>query len=509
MFGFWRRRRDVAKLEKQAVMPQAPTGTQPVGEAHLKSSSKPIRTEDAQSEASQHAIDKIESDPSQVAPPEPLPDPPVSTGHLVGEVAEVSAAHARSDDTSTTLATSVLSQVDDQDAELQAAGPAPKKVVEQPQVTELTTTYFTPGSYSGLNPAMALSMPPNLSSLIRHSRTSTQPSEYGPSRQQTTSDLSAYLVTQKPASVAEALHATLPPGALPVVDPILAGVFLTRAETDPRVPPGAVQGYLEDPAILIPATQLLNRVVQNWVDGGRPLKLNNLLALARGIIDDPPAALLLCHNVTHAFANYSPALRWHVLDRARGEYTDGSLVYTAKIKHPDCVLGPAGNPIFFALFAGADLPANKPSLWARHFAIATATAYAAKSRLALQGAPLTQFVTAFTDAIELATRSMVDPSQAPKPDYRAWLWANALSFVDLAELPATEAELAMIGRADLHATAFGLAQVGAAIGAGWRWYMPSTSTVPIPGTGQASPSPAILDPGRELTSAHSEPETPS
>jgi len=76
-------------------------------------------------------------------------------------------------------------------------------------------------------------------------------------------------------------------------------------------------------------------------------------------------------------------------------------------------------------------------------------------------------------------------------------------------LPATEAELAVIGRADLRATAFGLASAGAAIGAGWRWYVPSISNVPVPGTGQASPSPSVLDPGRELASAHSEPETPS
>jgi hypothetical protein len=508
MFPFWRKRRDVAKLEEEAAIPQAPTATQPIGQSHLESSGKPARTEhDTQSEASQPDFDKTES--HQSAAPEPPPDPPVSTGHTAGEVAEVPAARARSDDTSATLATSVLSQVDDQDAELKTQGPSPTMVVDQPQAAELTITYFTPGSYAGLNPEAQPSTSPYLSGLIRHSRRTRQPAGYELSGQQATSDYAAYLVTQKTASVAEALQAALPPGALPVIDPILAGAFLTRAEADPRVPRAAVQSYLEDPAILIPATQLLNRVVQNWADGGRPVRLDDLLAMAREIIDDPPTALLLCYDVTRAFANYSLALRWHMLDRKRGEYTDGSLVYTAKIIHPDCVPGPADNPIFFALFAGPDLASHSPPLWARHCAIATATAYAAKSRLAPHDAPLTEFAITFTDAIETTTRSMIDPLQSPNPGYRAWLWANALSFAQLADLQATEAEMAVIGRADLHATAFGLTQVGAAIDAGWRWYVPSVDTVAVSGAAQVSASPSILDPGRELASAHSEPETPS
>jgi len=506
MFPFWRKRRDVAKLKEKATRPQAPAATQPVGHSHLQSSGKPVRTgDDTQSEANHPDFDKTAS--HQAAPPEPLPNP-VAPGNIASEVAKMPDARP-SDDASGPISNPALSQADEQNAEIKPQGSAPTMVVDQPQVTELATTYFTPGSYAGLNSEAQPSTPPYLAGVIRHSRGSMQRSQYGSSRQHANSDVSAYLVTQKTVSVAEALQASLPAGALPVIDPVLAGVFLTRAEADPRVPRAAVRSYLEDPAILISATQLLNGVVQNWVDGGRPLRLDDLLAMARGIIDDPPTALLLCYDVTRAFANYSLALRWHILDRTRGEYTDGSAVYTAKIIHPACVLGPADDPIFFALFAGPDLAAHSPSLWARHCAIATATAYAAKSRLAPHDAPLTEFAITFTDAIETATRSMIDPLQTPKPGYRAWLWANALSFVQLADLQATEAELGVISRADLRATAFGLAQVGTAIDAGWRWYVPSINTVALPGADRVSPAPSVLDPGRELASAHSEPETPS
>ena len=172
-----------------------------------------------------------------------------------------------------------------------------------------------------------------------------------------------------------------------------------------------------------------------------------------------------------------------MLERERGEYTDGSVVVTARVNHPDCVLAPPENPIFFVLFTGADLQSNRPSFWPRHFAMATAAAYAAKSRLAIRDTPLTEYAIEFKDAIEQATRSMIDPSQPPKPEYYAWLWANALSFVELADMRAIEPEVTEISRAGLRATAFGLAQVGATFDQKWRWSLPSGDTLPIPAAG--------------------------
>jgi hypothetical protein len=230
------------------------------------------------------------------------------------------------------------------------------------------------------------------------------------------------------------------------------------------------------------------------------LKRDNLLAMAREVVDDPPTALLLCHNVIRAFAHYSVALRWHLLDPLRAEYTDGSSIYIAKTNHPDDSLGPPENPIFFALFAGADLAMSEPSRWTRHFALAMATAYAASSRLASSGALVSKFTLAFTDALESATRRMIDISQPPRADYRAWLWADALSFVELAGFERPEPELLADARADLRACAFGLIHTRADLNPAWRWHSPSKGTPLFAQANQIVTPPLVLDPIRELGS---------
>ena len=282
-------------------------------------------------------------------------------------------------------------------------------------------------------------------------------------------------MTQTPVLGARTQHAATPTAALRGIDPVLAGVFLTHGEGDPRVPWAAVRAYLEAPALLDAAIELRDRVIRNWAGGGPPLTAIELLSTARDVVDDAPTALLLCHNVTRAFAHGSNVLSWHMLDPARGEYTDGSTVYTAEIRHPADAVGPDDNPIFFALFAAGDLGAAAPSRWARHFAIAVAAAYAAASRLAVDDAPATPFASAWSRDVDEVTRSMVDRSQPPSPGYRAWLWAGALSLVSLAGLPTEAEDPADAGLDDLRAVVFGLAQAGADVDSAWLWYAPSGS----------------------------------
>ena len=238
-------------------------------------------------------------------------------------------------------------------------------------------------------------------------------------------------------------------GALAVIDPALAGIFLTHGEADPRVPWGGHPGLPGGPR----------------ADRRRPSSC---------VVDDAPTALLLCHNVTRAFAHSSIALSWHLLDPSRGEYTDGATVYTAAIHHPESVPGPADNPIYFLLFAAGELGAAVPSQWPRYFAIATAAAYAATSRLATDDMPATPFALAWSRVVEEVTGSLVDLSQPPRPDYRAWLWAGALSSVSMSGLPPGAEERSAAALADLRAAAsLGLAQAGAKVNLAWRWDLPS------------------------------------
>lgn len=480
MFLFWRKQRPAKKLEDQVAISKVSTGTQPVCQPQLESVGEPAGTQNKQAGEAETVPGELEPHHlNQLASLGPISGSTTSPELILSESAAAPDDRARSDDSSALLPSSLVSQVEEQNVEFQTAGLAPTMAVDQPQATESTIMYFTPGSYAGINPAAVRFMPASSSDFIRYPRASSEPAKYGLSADQATFEFSDYLVTRKPASVVEALQAVLPSGSLPALDPIIGGLFLTRAESDPRVPAEATRAYLEDPAILVLTIQLLNRVVQNWSNGGGPLRPDELVTLAGGIVDDAPTALLLCHNVTRAFANYSSALRWHLVDRTRGEYTDCALIYTAKINHPESVLSPSENPIFFCLFTAGDFTSDKPSLWPHRFAIATAAAYAAKSRVALGGTLLTNFATEFKDAIEQATRSIVDPSQAPRPDYRAWLWANALSLVELTDWRGTESELAEISRSDLRATAFGLAQVGTTLDQKWRWSVPSGDRLPI------------------------------
>jgi hypothetical protein len=373
----------------------------------------------------------------------------------------------------------------------QSSDPLPPEIPPPYELGEINfrISYFTAGAYaSSETGAGEPTMQPSTGELLAEPLSPPAPL-----------DVSSYLVTRTP-SFGQDAFSNPPGGALLTVDPVLAGVFLTRAESDPRVPRAATWAYLEDPAVLAPASRLLSRVVQNWSNGGRPLKREDLLAMARDIVDDPPTALLICHNVIRAFAHYSVALRWHLLDPLRAEYTDGSSIYIAKTNHPDDSLGPPENPIFFALFAGADLPISEPSRWTRHFALAVATAFAASSRLGSSGALVTKFALAFTDALESATRRMIDLSQPPRADYRAWLWADALSFVELAGFERPAPELLAEARTDLRACAFGLIHTRTALNPNWRWHSPSKGTPLFVPANQPAPSPLVLDPAQELES---------
>jgi hypothetical protein len=333
------------------------------------------------------------------------------------------------------------------------------------------TSYFSPAGYAGPARLAVPFIAPDLRRRLGQVSDAPEPPEDSSSPPSPPADLSAYLVTRMPRWGAVPSQEALTDGAIRAIDPVLAGVFLTHGEADPRVPRAAVRAYLEDPVILAAAIELRDRIIQNWEGGSPPLTTGDLLVFARDLVDDAPTALLLCHNVTRAFAHGSIALSWHLLDPARGEYTDGETVYTAEIPPPDSLPSPPDNPIFFLLFSADDLGVA-PSGWARHFALATAVAYAATARLAPDDAPETPFALAWAREVEEVTGSVVDLSQPPSPAYRAWLWAGALSSVSLTGLPPDAEDRSDFARADRRAAAFGLVQAGTGVDLTFGWPTP-------------------------------------
>ena len=182
----------------------------------------------------------------------------------------------------------------DGDAE-QVFDPVP--MAQQLSANGLRSAYFAPAGYVGSDRSGVPFLAPDLRRRLMQASEAPEPPD-DPSSP--SADRSAYLVTRTPRWGDAPAQQALPGGVIAALDPVLAGVFLTHGEADPRVPREAVHAYLEAPELLAAAIELRNRVLQNWEGDGAPLRTEELLSIARGLVDDPPTALLLCHNVTRA-----------------------------------------------------------------------------------------------------------------------------------------------------------------------------------------------------------------
>src|SRR5262249_52049584 len=113
------------------------------------------------------------------------------------------------------------------------------------------------------------------------------------------------------------------------VDPLLLTLFFNGREADPMVPAEATSEYLTEPALLAHAIDLERRLLAHWASGGSPVFTRQLYDLALQIVPHSGTALLLCHNVTKAFARGGEAIPWRVINRTTGEYSDGASSYRA------------------------------------------------------------------------------------------------------------------------------------------------------------------------------------
>jgi hypothetical protein len=263
-----------------------------------------------------------------------------------------------------------------------------------------------------------------------------------------------------------------PSGRVTSVDPLLLTLFLGDREAGPIVPAEATSEYLTEPALLAHAISLRGRLLQHWTSGGAPVTTRQLYDLALQIAQHPGTALLLCHNVTKAFARGGEAIRWRVINRAAGDYSDGQSAYSAA-GLPAAFAAPS---IFQALFAAAELGIADAGYWYRFFACATAACYAASAQTRMPALSSTP------DA-EQAARRIVDVGRQLRcgtceltPAYRGWLWVNAWVFVETANYSRNQAAAHAESRNSLQGVCFGMAQADRSPDSGWRWAVPAVGS---------------------------------
>jgi hypothetical protein len=216
----------------------------------------------------------------------------------------------------------------------------------------------------------------------------------------------------------------------PAADPaVLAGVDVALFTTFLLTPEGedreATAAYLGLPTLAPKASGLRDEVIRLWQMGQTPLTPTALFDRAMTLTPHAGTALLLCHNVTRAFARGGQTVRWRKTDRLRGDYTDGAYRYSVQVPSSPGGLQtlPVRPSLFYFLFSPGALTNRDPGLWCRYFAAASVAWFAAR-KLAFAGAATPG---AMVTAVASAAREV---AAANGPRSPGWLWANTLFYYD-------------------------------------------------------------------------------
>ncbi len=334
--------------------------------------------------------------------------------------------------------------------------------------------YFTPAQYAGMSTAGWL-LAPDLAFQLRKEAPRQLPAsasapspriEPVPPVQSPRNEVIDFLMVGKPVAPPDV--STSRPGVLASVDPGHFTEFLIGPEGDP-----AFSMYLAEPLLLEMALALRARVLRNFAAAKQPFTAAALLAEAVSIAPHQGTALMICHNVTKAFARGGAAIEWTKTDRIRGEYSDGVTSYhAAGSMHPAArSVGSAVPSIFYLLLAAAEFGVVDPGDWYRYFGMAALGWYTGSGSLAVSATRQPPGNT--TGWIGLA-RSM---QNASPPAPASWAWANAVSFWEGAVFARSQKSCAAMGRVQLRGARAGIELAGRKAGPEWRWFVPKAGSV--------------------------------
>ena len=272
-----------------------------------------------------------------------------------------------------------------------------------------------------------------------------------------------------------ALLAASPPGVAPsvaaLIDTIDFSAFNAYAssweKTALRSYPEASVLVLTDPAIPPKVTELRDWLLSSWLSGESAANKDQLYAEALSLTLEPGSALILCYHVCQMFARGFKTVYWQrvetwidwdaggpipagakalpTLDPAsRDDYYDGTKFYRP-VELDGALSGevlqvgvPPRDTIFYLLFDKNDeLGVGDPGDWYQFFLMASIAYYTATGRATDRDLPENITEQLITGLVRSTLQGMQKVGCMPEVPFgsmdsydAAWLWANALSFVE-------------------------------------------------------------------------------
>lgn len=344
--------------------------------------------------------------------------------------------------------------------------------------------YFTPARYEPGGSGFPALMAPDLAfrahqrsqrlpKLVSAPETPVAPEAPAEPRPMPPSALERFITSTGSLSPAE-------PGLVTSLDPVLFSAFALWPEAHLEVPPQATRAYLEEPTLAGLGRELRDLVLRNWSDGGAPLTPPGYAALSSSIVNHAGTAMLLCHNVAKAFARGGVAIEWRKVNRPGGEYSDGVRDYSAFTIHRQGLVRPTAlsNPsIFYLLFSARPLGTGDPGDWYRYFAISTLATYTLHSATVRSVHIESGQAFDWANRLDRIAGMIGDSTLESNTGYKAWLWANAISFGEWGFWGRTQARASEASRLALHAARFAFANAQSPIAGRWPWFVPKAGTL--------------------------------
>ncbi|MVT55299.1 hypothetical protein GPL17_33240 [Bradyrhizobium yuanmingense] len=285
-------------------------------------------------------------------------------------------------------------------------------------------------------------------------------------------------------------------------DPVLLATFFSQYEGDSRVPATATEQFLTRSPLLSMGRTLRDRVLGRWRAGKPPLTIEQLYQIAYDVSGQAGPAMLLCHNVTKAFARGGVAITWDRVGSAPDTYSDGKRIWTPAVIHRAGKILRTYNKtykrelpsIYYVLFSVGELGTSDPGDWYHYYVAATMAAYGASNEL-LGGVPRAReyeeedrksvkddvvaqaYPLLVADRVLDLERQMSNPDLVALPGYRGWVLANVMSFLEGGHYGAAQDEVARESRFHLRGAVAGLRTRGIKPGKNWVWYVPGAKSL--------------------------------
>jgi hypothetical protein len=268
------------------------------------------------------------------------------------------------------------------------------------------------------------------------------------------------------------LLAASPPGApasvAPLIDTIDFSAFNAYASSWEGVSvahyPQSSQIILTEPAIKAKVTALRDKLLSRWLAGESAVNKDQLYTEALTLASDPGSALVLCYHVCQMFARGFKTVYWQRVDTwldddggaipagakvfptldpvTRDDYTDETKFYrpfelngalsgeVVKVNDRDSIF-------YLLLEKNEEWGVRDTGDWYHFFLMATIAYYAATGRITDMEVPENireQIITALVRSTLQGMQKVGYMPEVPVASMNsydaAWLWANALSFVE-------------------------------------------------------------------------------